>query len=1818
MDSIFGIVPIRSFLACVAMLAIGLVASAWAWKEIDRQYRRQFVAVASHELAHLSPQDFDGLAFRSDEVTHPTYRATRKKLWAIQDRVRQSFGPANAKLTVYTVLLDPAGARFGPEAILEGDPLASRPGTVYQQVPAVFDRALAEDQAQIAGPTRDEYGSFVTVAKRISRERPIVVAMDVAEQDWNTAIFTRVLPIFAFSFALAALIFVGAVARCRRRVQPKPLLRRLLPILTVSSFLLIFGGLLVYKDLEIRRMIAEESDRHIRIVSDLHLELQTEAEHLQSLLGAVVQAAGIADGIQEGDRESLLREWTEQFKVWNRTLEISRLTFVDAHGRCIARVHLPEHYGDIIVREGLKTVAATRAPAAGVDIGYRGTLALRAVQPVLKNGNLVGYVILGKEIGSILERVHETSAGELAVTVSKDHLDRGSWEAAMHRLGVPAEWDRMPHRVVAFSTMGRLPDALVRVANHHPQTGLANGAVTDLVASGDRKWRWRMSPLPDSTGKEIACLMTITDATAREALLGDKLAMGTSIGTILLAVILAFTFFVLKRADLGIFYQTKDLEQSREAYRRLFTDSSSIKLLLDPQSGRILDANKSASVFFGVEATDLVARSVAELTENGHAAVGAMLEHARSGSKSPFACRQRGAQGDWRDVEIYLSLIDQGGQEVLDAIVHDVTRRKQAERQVEEERTRLANVIEGTNAGIWEWKMDTDALHVNERWAEMLGTSLAELGPMTSARWEAMVHPDDRERVREILQRHVADPGSRYEVEYRMRHRDGHWVWILANGRIVERAPDGTPFRMFGTHSDISGRKAAEETLRIAQEDMQNAIVEANEMAVAAAAASEALEYERANLEAIFNSSNIALMIVDDDLKIARANHQAGVLAATHPDLLVDRHFGDVIQCAHRQGGSGCGSGTECQTCAIRLAIRRTISRGKTVSNFDQELIMTRQTPPTRMWASITTSPVNLAGRRLAVLAVLDITESHSAVDALKEREEAFRALFERSMDPILIMRDGRFVNCNEAAVQALGLSNKNEVFSLRPEDISPETQPNGRNSAELAAEMVALARKNGHHRFEWVHQQLNGGPFPVEVMLTLMRIGGEEHFHVSWRDIAERKRFEEAIVAAHKELDEYFNSSLDLFCIADTEGRFVRVNPQWEAALGYPVAELEGRRFLDFVHPDDVEETIATFGDIISGSSVDGFENRYRCKDGSYRWIEWRSRPVDGRIYAAARDVTERRAMIKAVADAERRYRTLIENSQSIIYTITPQGTLTFVSPSWKTLLGHEPSEIVGQNFLDLVHEDEVPVCGDFLRSILRDSNSQIAVEYRIRHRDGTWRWHRSIGTSVATDDGFEFVGNAIDITERKNAEAALVRYTAELQEANATLEIMANRDPLTGLVNRRRFLEVVARQFEAASLSGETFALMFIDLDNFKYVNDSLGHDAGDRLLCDVAEVLLTCVGPKSTVSRLGGDEFAVLLEAPHSVGDAEAIASRIVRMLETPIDIGGNAISATCSVGIVGSESGSSTEELIQNADTAMYYAKHAGKSRWRTFQPFMTEEVQARLDLEADLRQAWEAREFTLNFQPLVNLDSGVTEEVEVLLRWDSERRGRVSPAEFIPLAEEINLIESLGAWVLEEACAKAVRWHAEIPGAEHVRIAVNVSGKQIRMPGFAVDVRRILERTGLPPSYLTIEVTETMIITDGSANLAQLQALRDMGVRVAIDDFGTGYSSMGSLASLPVDAVKIDRSFVSLLGNNVEATAIMRALVNLCQVLNLEVVAEGVETEDQRVQSQALGCRMAQGYFFAKPMRETELADWFAEGNNRQPKKQPGRTGRDAA
>jgi diguanylate cyclase (GGDEF)-like protein len=412
---------------------------------------------------------------------------------------------------------------------------------------------------------------------------------------------------------------------------------------------------------------------------------------------------------------------------------------------------------------------------------------------------------------------------------------------------------------------------------------------------------------------------------------------------------------------------------------------------------------------------------------------------------------------------------------------------------------------------------------------------------------------------------------------------------------------------------------------------------------------------------------------------------------------------------------------------------------------------------------------------------------------------------------------------------------------------------------------------------------------------------------------------------------------------------------------------------------------------------------------------------------------------------------------------------------------------------------------------------------------------------------------------------------------------------DPLTGLANRALFQDRLDEAFDRVAFRERRLAVLFLDLDRFKAVNDTLGHSAGDELLAIVADRLSRCVRPGDTVARLGGDEFTVLLEGVRGTDDATRLADRILAHLRTPISVGGHTVSVAASIGIaLNSSAHGRPDDLLRDADVALYRAKEAGKDRYAVFDSSMDQPAVEQLDLERDLRSALARGELRLHFQPIVELTTRRVSEVEALLRWQHPTRGLISPAAFVPLAEETGLIVPIGRWVLEEACRQVQDWPVEDEGSDAVVVSVNLSARQLQEPALAADVQRILRQTNLPASRLKLEITESMAMqhVEGAAHM--LRELKTLGVQIAMDDFGTGYSSLAYLDQFPLDSLKIDRSFVASLGHHGDKRAIIQAIIAMGRSLHLSITAEGIETYDQYQELLSQGCDMGQGFYFARP------------------------------
>jgi diguanylate cyclase (GGDEF)-like protein/PAS domain S-box-containing protein len=555
-----------------------------------------------------------------------------------------------------------------------------------------------------------------------------------------------------------------------------------------------------------------------------------------------------------------------------------------------------------------------------------------------------------------------------------------------------------------------------------------------------------------------------------------------------------------------------------------------------------------------------------------------------------------------------------------------------------------------------------------------------------------------------------------------------------------------------------------------------------------------------------------------------------------------------------------------------------------------------------------------------------------------------------------------------------------------------------------------------------------------------------------------------------------------------------------------------------------------------------------------------------------------------EALRESEERFALAAQGSNDGLWDWNLLDNVIYFSPRWKSMLGYQENEIGNspEEWLGRIHVADRERVKDEISAHQRGLTHHFESENRVQHKDGSFHWMLSRGLAIRSSSGkvSRMAGSQTDITGGKVA------------------------DVLTGLPNRLLFTDRLVRLIEHAKRhKGYLFAVLFLDLDGFKMINDSLGHVIGDQLLVGVANRLEKCLRTSDTVTRiedpytlarLGGDEFTILLDQVKGSSDATLVAERIMKAIAAPFNLDGKKLFTSVSIGIALSNIGyDKPEDLLRDADTAMYRAKTLGKGRYEVFDLDMRASVIARLQLETDLRIAMEREEFQNFYQPIVSLDTGRITGFEALLRWKHPSRGLLQPSDFIPVAEEIGMIREIGWWNLQKACRQISAWNACRNGDLPLTMSVNISVKQFVQPNLAAEIGKLLRETGLPPDTLKLEITESTVMADPSAAVEMLLQIKSLGVQLSIDDFGTGYSSLSYLHRLPLDTLKIDRSFTRSIGLEGDSMEIVRTILPMANSLRLNVIAEGVETAEQLAILRKLRCEYAQGFYFSRPVTADE-------------------------
>ncbi len=623
-------------------------------------------------------------------------------------------------------------------------------------------------------------------------------------------------------------------------------------------------------------------------------------------------------------------------------------------------------------------------------------------------------------------------------------------------------------------------------------------------------------------------------------------------------------------------------------------------------------------------------------------------------------------------------------------------------------------------------------------------------------------------------------------------------------------------------------------------------------------------------------------------------------------------------------------------------------------------------------------------------------------------------------------------------------------------------------------------------------------------------------------------------------------------------------------------------------IHPDDRKRIISALDETFAqGTKYWSEEYRFSQFDEHYAYIFDRGYIIydenyqPTRMIGAMSDFTERKLAEDALRESEERYRDLIENANDLIYTTDLVGNFTSLNKAGEKLLGYSQTEALKKNYFSIVPPEHHKTIEKMLR----------------RQLDGTPRTDIEVDFINADNDRltFEISSRLIYQNAEPVAIQGIARNISERKWAEAQLRHNALHDALTGLPNRALLLnqlrQAIARKRRNPDFQ---FAVLFLDIDRFKVINDSLGHLIGDKLLCGIADTLKDCVRTVDTVSRLGGDEFVLLLEDIKSISDAIVVAERILQSLSNPFLIDGNDIFTSTSIGITFSETGYTLpEELLRDADTAMYRAKSLGKDCYQIFDQEMYIKAANLLKTETDLRRALERDEFELHYQPIVSLSDGKIIEFEALLRWHHPERGMIAPSDFVPIAEDTGLIVPIGNWVISEACRQLKFWQENDLVDEDLLMSVNLSPKQIARADLHEFILNTLQELKLSPDNFNLEITESAIMENSETAENLLNQLKDLGVWLTTDDFGTGYSSLSYLHRFPIDRLKIDRSFISDMTSHSKNSEIIRTILTLARSLRMEVVAEGIENKEQLSMLKALDCDFGQGYIFSKPVPAAE-------------------------
>jgi diguanylate cyclase (GGDEF)-like protein/PAS domain S-box-containing protein len=1104
----------------------------------------------------------------------------------------------------------------------------------------------------------------------------------------------------------------------------------------------------------------------------------------------------------------------------------------------------------------------------------------------------------------------------------------------------------------------------------------------------------------------------------------------------------------------------------------------------------------------------------------------------------PLTIRARDGDHQWRSIEILANPMTAESPGAVLLSFRDVTERAQAEDALRASEEWFRALVQNSSDVMFVVDAEAKVSYVSPSVEGVFGFTPEQL---IGEDGMTFVHPDDRDIVAAELASSFIDPSATATATCRGWCADGTVRWIET---VVLNLTGNADVRGFVANvRDVTGRKEAED--RLAESEARfRAVVQTSK-----------------DLTGVIDSFGRVVWVSDGVTELL--GYEPSELIGTEALQLV--HPDDLEATATRFAGALEGSN------GAPLAIRVRRKDGSWM------LVEGVGTPLPDASGSIESIIINVRDLRWRV----------EAEQALHQNEERYRALVQHSFDAVVIVDPRGIINYASPALEALFGRKLEDVLGisgftyLHPDDV-PALE---RRIAEI--QEVPESSMLEEFRIYDTDGEIRWVEVTAVNMIENPAVTG---IVANIRDITDRKHAEATMRANEARFRAVIDSRYDVTAVIDDHARIKWVTPGVEPLLGYTPEELEGSDGFDLIHPDDSLEMARQFSLFLAHQGVSyPMTVRLRHSDDTWRQIDvvatdlFDNPDIEG-LALTLRDVGDR---VQAERESQR-LTDIFGLTEDLVGIANAAGELIYLNAAARRFFDlPEDSDVTEVHLYDFFASMEVLPYSDSVQTVLEDGQ-RWRGELRLDHADGrVSQMDVQLMTHLDPDGQPEFYSGVVrDISERR-------AFEEQLHHA-------ATHDPLTELPNRTLLLDRLTMSLGRARRSGGSVAVLFVDVDNFKVVNDSLGHSRGDELLTSLARRLEPLLRPGDTVARFGGDEFVILCEDLISRQNVLPITQRIEHAVSTPFWVGGQELSVGVSIGIAFSDDPEADPEaLIRDADAAMYRAKAKGRGRFEIFDQKMRAAAVDRLDTENSLRRAIENNELELHYQPFVSLESGVIEAFEALLRWRHPTRGLLDPGKFLGVAEESGLIVPIGDWVLQEACSHIRQWTDSVQGFDHTAVAVNLSSRQFEHPDLTGSVERAIRATKIDPARLYLEITEQVVMDDVLANLRTLDRLKSLGVTLAVDDFGTGYSSLSHLRHFPVDVLKVDGSFVMGLGTDSDDLAIVEAIVRLAHTLGLRAVAEGVETIEQLEMVRQLGCDLAQGFHLSRPLIDADVPGVFA-------------------